>query len=63
MPETVKPIDEVREVIELVHKEVKEIKSDIAVIKNRLYELIREKEAMIKYEEENISQGWGWGFY
>ncbi len=63
MPESVKPIDEVREAIDLVHKEVREIKSDIAVIKNRLYELIREKEAMRKHEEENISQGWGWGFY
>lgn len=63
MPESVKPIDEVKEIIELVSKEVKEIKSDLAVIKNRLYELIRDREAMRKQEEENISKGWGWGFY
>ena len=59
----VKPIEEVREVINIVKDEMTIIRSDIAYIKNRLNEIFKEREEMEKLEEDNISKGWGWGFY
>jgi len=58
-----KPIEEVQVILNGIVKDVSSIRSDMAVIKSRLYELIREKEALKKEHEDNISKGWGWGFY
>ena len=59
----VKPIDEVREIINIVKDEMKVIRSDIEYIKNRLNEIFKEREEMENHIEDNISKGWGWGFY
>ncbi len=59
----VKPIEEVQVVLAGLVKDVSSIRSDIAVIKNRLYEIMRDREQMKKHEQENINKGWGWGFY
>lgn len=58
MPEN-KPIEEVLETLNDLVKDVKSIKNDVAVIKNRLHEI---NQARIKKEEENkdISTGWFW---
>ena len=61
--EHMKPIEEVQVILNGIVKDMSSIKSDMAVIKSRLYELIREKEALKKEQEDNISKGWGWGFY
>ena len=69
---TMKPIDEVRIILKGLTKDISSIRSDLAVIKNRLYELQseaslrqREKNKLQQEQEEKIrnSNKWGFGFY
>lgn len=54
-----KPIDEVLSSVNDLVRDIKTIKNDIAIIKNRLHEINKEK---MKKEEEkdNIAKGWFW---
>ena len=51
-----KPIDEVKIILNGIVKDMSTIKSDMAVIKNRLYELQRENRLL--KEEKCQSRGW-----
>ena len=55
-----KPIEEVLNNIKIINSDVASIKSDMAVIKNRLYELIKQKERE-QQEREELTKGWFWG--
>jgi len=55
-----KPIEEVLNNIKIINNDVASIKSDMAVIKNRLYELIKQKERE-QQEREELTKGWFWG--
>jgi len=57
-----KPIDEVLSSLKDLVRDVKTIKNDVAVIKSRLHELNRARMQKEK-EEENISNGWGVGWW
>ena len=64
-----KPIDEVIIILKGITKDISSIRSDLAVVKNRLYELqseagLRQREKN-RLQEENIhnSSKWGFGFY
>ncbi len=58
----VKPIEEVLIEVKGLKKEVSSIRTDMAVIKSRLYEFTREMKQR-QEQEDNIQKGWGWGFY
>lgn len=51
-----KPIDEVKIILNGIVKDMSTVKSDMAVIKNRLYELQRENRLL--QEEKCQSRGW-----
>lgn len=57
-----KPIDEVRIILKGITKDISSIRSDLAVVKNRLYELQREKNRLQEEKIHNSSK-WGFGFY
>lgn len=57
-----KPIDEVLSSLKDLVRDVKTIKNDVAVIKSRLHELNRIRIQKEK-EQENISNGWGVGWW
>lgn len=57
-----KPIDEVKIMLSGIIKDISSVKSDMAVIKNRLYELQRENR-LLKEEKIHNSNKWGFGFY
>lgn len=57
-----KPIDEVKVMLSGIIKDMSSVKSDMAVIKNRLYELQRENR-LLKEEKFHNSNKWGFGFY
>jgi len=57
-----KPIDEVKIMLSGIIKDMSSVKSDMAVIKNRLYELQRENR-LLKEEKFHNSNKWGFGFY
>jgi len=64
-----KPIEELLIEIKSLSKEISSIRTDMAITKNRLFELIKEKERISKatlvkkHNEDNINAGWGWGFF
>jgi len=58
-----KPIEELLIEIKSLSKEISSIRTDMAITKNRLFELIKEKERIKKHNEDNINAGWGWGFF
>ena len=58
MPEN-KPIDEVLETLNDLVKDVKSIKNDVSVIKNRLHELNRDRINKEQQEADDIAKGWG----
>ena len=58
MPEN-KPIDEVLETLNDLVKDVKSIKNDVSVIKNRLHELNRDRINKEQQDADDISKGWG----
>jgi len=51
-----RPIDEVKIILNGIVKDISTVKSDMAVIKNRLYELQRENRLL--KEEKCQSRGW-----
>jgi len=59
MPEN-KPIEEVLETLNDLVKDVKSIKSDVSIIKNRIHELNRDKINKEQQEREDLSKGWFW---
>lgn len=56
-----KPIDEVKIMVNGMTKDISSIRSDLAIIKNRLHELQRDKRRL--QEEKMEGNKWGWGFY
>ena len=59
MPEN-KPIEEVLETLNDLVKDVKSIKNDVSVIKNRLHELNRDRVNKEQQERDDIAKGWFW---
>ncbi len=59
----VKPIEEVLFQIKDLMKDLKTIRNDVSIIKNRIHELDRRRKEMEKYNEDNISKGWGYGWF
>ncbi len=59
MPEN-KPIEEVLETLNDLVKDVKSIKNDVSVIKNRLHELNRDRINKEQRRTDDISKGWFW---
>ena len=59
----VKPIDEVLFQVKELLSDMKTIRNDLSVIKNRLHESERRRKQIEQYETENISKGWGYGFF
>ena len=55
-----KPIDEVLETLNDLVKDVKSIKNDVSVIKNRLHELNRDRINKEQRKADDISKGWFW---
>ena len=58
-----RPIDEVKIILNGIVKDISTVKSDMAVIKNRLYELqnevgLRQRENRLLKEEKCQSRGW-----
>lgn len=51
----VKPVEEILYIIKEIHKDIHILKTDMLFIKSRIKE--------IKIEEDNISKGWGLGWY
>jgi len=51
----VKPVEEILYIIKEIHKDIHDLKTDMLFIKSRIKE--------IKIEEDNISKGWGLGWY
>ncbi len=51
------PIQEVHTKVKLIQQDIFVIKNDLKIIKQRINELVKEKE---KAKEEAISSGWWW---
>lgn len=58
MPE--RKIDEVLEDLKVLVTDVKTIKNDVAVIKERIYQLNQARIKKEEKEKEDISGGWFW---